>query len=122
MKTSIPLFCGAALTLLAAGCSGTGGHRTPDERFEHAFMTILPRLDDQHELHIKFASDTASRLVTPVFFFMPCGESAAASKPDICSGSGLELAKCCEQWLGADPGKCMTVRGGRGVFHATAGC
>ena len=82
---------------------------------------LLPLMDESRYLQVRYEEKPGGSL--PVFYFQPkekvqLGASASIGQ----SNSGADLARRCDAWLAANPGKCLTIRKEGGTYFAEDTC
>lgn len=125
MKTPIPLAIAFVGALLFMGCSKTEQVPLPaavaNSSFAEQMTYLLPLMDESRYLQVRYEEKPGGNL--PVFYFQPKEKvqlSAAAIIGQ--SDNGTDLARRCDAWLAANPGKCLTIRMDGGTYYAEDAC
>lgn len=116
---------GLTLAFLSIGCSKAPEVQPtqPQDNFEEQLVYLLPLLDQQHVLQVKYGLNPSTGGNTPIFYFLPQQPDQAGSREIVCTGTGVGFARCCKSWYDAHPGKCLTIwRDRKGTYSADDDC
>ncbi|TVR36632.1 MAG: hypothetical protein EA392_14705 [Cryomorphaceae bacterium] len=85
------------------------------DEFEKDLLYYLTMLDENNHLLVQ---EKAGEIQTIIV----AQEAPASFRAIVCEGSGISFARCVQQWLEDNPGRCLKIYEDGGTYYADDDC